>query len=314
MKRHGWLAVAKRVCLVFALASCGFIKADLRAQTSPTPNAPDAGEEKTEIVVVGANGVRIEQNGSDFWVTFNDGQRLKLPVTLPDDPEEIGNLPDEFHVSPNEEWIWAAHHIGSCLRGSELFHRSGPSKIDQVEEFHHHAWANAVKLGLFPRNFSDEGQCNMVDFDAWSVDSARMLFTLRGGEEKRAMKHRSIYFNTRTQKFELTDYLRKLNEKNSERVACAEPVDALPVEAELKRRFDSLDQQLNAKYADVLAKTDTERRSVLREGQRDWLKQRDAGEKFYLSLFSAAEKPRRRLQFLADVTATRIETGLDHWE
>lgn len=304
----------KYVCLVLVLAGCGFLGPDVRAQTGPTANDPSAGEQKNEIVAVSPSGLRVEQDRTDFWVTFTDGQRVKLPVTLPDDPEEIGNLPGEFHASPNEEWIWAAHHIGSCMRGSELFHRAGPSKIDRVEEFNHHAWESAVKLGLFAKNFSDEGACNMIDFVAWSGDSARLFFRLRGGEGKREMKHRGVYFDTRTQEFELTDYLRKLNKTKSEMMACAEPVDPLPVEAELKKRFDSLDQQLNAKYAEVLAKIGKERASVVREVQRDWLKRRDAGEKFYISFFSAAEKARRRLQFLADVTAARIDTPPDQWE
>jgi hypothetical protein len=232
---------------------------------------------------------------------------VKLPVTLPDDPEEVGNLPSEFHVSPDENWIWAAHHIGSCLRGSELFHRAGPGKIDRVEDFNDHAWENAVKLGLFAKNFSSEGMCSMIEFYGWSGDSARLLFSLRGGEDRREMTSRGIYFNTRTQEFELSAYLRKLNGTKAEMLASAEPVDPLPAEAELKKRFDSLDQQLNAKYAEVLAKTGKDRLSAVRNAQREWLKQRDVGEKLYVSLFPAAEKSRRRLQFLADVTAVRIE-------
>jgi uncharacterized protein YecT (DUF1311 family) len=271
-------------------------------------------QDQSELLYTSPNGLRVEQNGTDFWVTFSDGQRVKLPVTLPDDPEEIGNLPDEFHASPNEEWIWAAHHIGSCLRGSELFHRTGPDKIDQVEEFHRHAWESAVKLGLFARNFSEEGECNMVGFDAWSGDSARVFFTLRGGDDKREMEDCGLYFNTRTQRFELTDYVRKVNKTKSEMIRCAEPVDPLPAEAELQKRMDSLDQQLNTKYAEVLAKTDKERVSVVRAAQRDWLKQRDAGEKLYVSFFPAGEKSRRRLQFVADVTAARIETSPDRWK
>lgn len=271
-------------------------------------------QDQPELLYTSTSGLRVEQNGTDFWVTFGDGQRVKLPVTLPDDPEETGNLPSEFHASPNEEWIWAAHHIGSCMRGSELFHRVSPGQIDRVEEFHHHAWESAVKFGLFAKNFSDEGACNMIDFNAWSGDSARLMFTLRGGEDKREMKSRSIYFNPRTQQFELTDYLRKLNKTKPEMLVCAEPVDLLPAEAELKKKFDSLDQKLNAKYAEVLTKTGKDRASVVREAQRDWLKQRDAGEKFYVSLFPAAEKSRRRLQFLADATAARIDTPPDRWE
>src|SRR3954468_17287543 len=102
-------------------------------------------QDQPDLLYTSTTGLRVEQNGTDFWATFSGGQRVKLPVTLPDDPEETGNLPDEFHASPNEEWIWAAHHIGSCLRGSELFHRAGPGKIDRVEDFNKPAWENAVK-------------------------------------------------------------------------------------------------------------------------------------------------------------------------
>jgi uncharacterized protein YecT (DUF1311 family) len=271
-------------------------------------------QDQPELLYASTSGLKVEQHGTDFWVTFSDGQRAKLPVTLPDDPEETGNLPSEFHASPNEEWIWAAHHIGSCMRGSELFHRAGPGRIDNVEEFHQHAWETAVKLGLFAKNFSDEGACNMVRFEAWSGDSARLFFSLRGGEEKREMKERRIYFNTRTQKFELTDYLRKLNKTKSETMACAEPVDPLPPEAELKQRFETLDRELNKKYPEVLAKADKDRVPILREAQRNWLKKRDAGEKIYVECFPSTEKSRRRLQYLGDVTAARIDLAADQWE
>src|SRR5215212_4164548 len=142
-------------------ALCGFLAIIGCALSLAAQDQPDG-------LYTGATGLQVEQDGTDFWVTFSDGQRLKLPVTLPDDPEETGNLPDEFHASPNEEWIWAAHHIGSCLRGSELFHRVSPNQIERVEGFHDQAWENAVKLGLFARNFSEEGACNMVRFFAWS--------------------------------------------------------------------------------------------------------------------------------------------------
>jgi uncharacterized protein YecT (DUF1311 family) len=53
----------------------------------------------------------------------------------------------------------------------------------------------------------------------------------------------------------------------------------------------------------------------LREAQRTWIKHRDEGAKFYVSLFPEAEKERRRLQFLCDVTAARIDTQPDEeWE
>jgi len=123
-----------------------------------------------------------------------------------------------------------------------------------------------------------------------------------------------LYFSTRTNKFEATDYSRKLGKTKQELLACAEPIDPLPSEADLKKRFDALDQQLNKKYAEVLAEADKDRVSLIREAQRRWLKERDAGEKFYLQLFPAADKASRRLQFLGDVTAARIDVTAEGWD
>ena len=86
------------------------------------------------------------------------------------------------------------------------------------------------------------------------------------------------------------------------------------VEADLKTRLDTLDQQLNKKYADVIAQSEKDRVSLVREAQRKWIKYRDEGARLYVSLFPEAEKERRRLQFLGDVTATRIEVPTEQWE
>jgi uncharacterized protein YecT (DUF1311 family) len=153
------------------------------------------------------------------------------------------------------------------------------------ESFNEAAWKNAVKLGPFKRDFSAEAFCAMTEFVSWSFDSARLLIELRGGEDKRDMHEGYTYFNTRTKKFEVTDYLRKLNKTKANVLACAEPVDPLPSEAELKTGFDTLDRRLNTRYAEVLGKTDKERVANVREAQRNWIKHRDEGAKFYVSLF-----------------------------
>jgi uncharacterized protein YecT (DUF1311 family) len=154
----------------------------------------------------------------------------------------------------------------------------------------------------------------MTAFASWSLDSSRLLIRLCGGEKKGSMLCGFLYFNTRTNQFEVTGYSRKLSKAKPELLACAEPIDPLPSEAELKKRFDALDQQLNKKYAEVLAQTDKDRVSLVREAQRKWLKERDAGEKSYLQLFPAADKASRRLQFLGDVTAARIDVTSEGWE
>ena len=93
-----------------------------------------------------------------------------------------------------------------------------------------------------------------------------------------------------------------------------EPFDPLPGEADLKTRLDGLDRQLNKKYNEVIAQSEKDRMSLVREGQRKWIKHRDEGAKLYVSLFPPAERERRRLQFLGDVTAARIDTPTEEWE
>jgi len=275
-------------------------------------SATGAAEEKPEVLYTSPTGaIRIERDGEDAWLisTKDPTQRAKMPPL-----EGISPVDDEFHFSPNDEWIFGLRHGGSCLRDGDLFHRLVPDKIDMFESFNEAAWKNAVKLGAFKRDFSAEGFCAMTEFVSWSFDSARLLIELRGGEDKREMHQGYVYFNVRTKNFEITDYLRKLNKTKSKFLACAEPVDPLPNEAELKMKYDSLDRQLNEKYTQILAQADKDRIPVVREAQRDWIKHRDEGAKLYMSIFLAAEKERRRLQFFSDVTAARIDTPAEEWE
>jgi hypothetical protein len=192
-----------------------------------------------------------------------------------------------------------------------------PLRIEIVGKpgaFNELVWEQGVKLGALKRDYSADGVYAMTAFGNWSLDSSRLLIRLCGGEKKGSMVCGFLYFNTRTDKFEATDYSRKLSRAKRGPLACAEPIDSLPPEAELKLRFDTLDRELNKKYAEILAKADKDRVPLVREAQRDWLKQRDAGEKFYLALFPAAEKSRRRLQFLGDVTAARIDLSAEGWD
>jgi uncharacterized protein YecT (DUF1311 family) len=207
-----------------------------------------------------------------------------------------------------------------CYHGSRKDSSSGGAPclkkiIDTFESFNEAAWKNGVKLGAFKRDFSAEGLCAMTEFVSWSFDSARLLIELRGGEDKREMHEGYVYFNVRTKNFEVTNYLRKLHKTKAKVLACAEPVDPLPSEAELKQRLDASDQQLNTRYGEVIAKTLKDQVSNVRQAQRNWIKDRDEGARFYVSLFPPAEKERRRLQFLCDVTAARIDTQPDEqWE
>ena len=281
-------------------------------------------EEQTEVLGTSPSGAfRIEskfpeisaaEETADIWLisTKDPAQRAKLPKQAPDSPTD-----DEFHFSPNEEWLFGLRHVGSGLRYGNIYHLRNPLRIEVVgkeDSFNDLIWKECVKLGALKRDYSAEGVYAMTAFAGWSVDSSRLLIRLCGGEKKGSMLCGFLYFNTRTNKFEATDYSRKLSKAKPEMLACAEPIDPLPSEAELKKRFDALDQQLNKKYAEVLAQTDKDRVSLVREAQRKWLKERDAGEKFYLQLFPTADKASRRLQFLGDVTAARIDVSAEGWE
>ena len=281
-------------------------------------------DEQTEVLGTSPSGAfRIESRfpkssaadeTADIWLvsTKDPAQRAKLPKQSADSPTD-----DEFHFSPNEEWLFGTRHVGSGLRYGNIYHLRSPLRIEAVGEpgsFNDLVWQNAVKLGALKKDHSAAGVYAMTAFASWSLDSSRPLIRLCGGEKKGSMLCGFLYFNTRTNQFEVTGYSRKLSKAKPELLACAEPIDPLPSEAELKKRFDALDQQLNKKYAEVLAQTDKDRVSLVREAQRKWLKERDAGEKFYLQLFPTADKTSRRLQFLGDVTASRIDVSAEGWE
>ncbi len=94
-------SAAARAAVVFCSAFPVFGLAQAIAQETP------------QVLYTSPSGnVRIEQNGEDVWVTssVNSAERAKLPI------ESIESLPDEFHSSPNEEWLFGLHHVGSCLR------------------------------------------------------------------------------------------------------------------------------------------------------------------------------------------------------
>jgi uncharacterized protein YecT (DUF1311 family) len=281
-------------------------------------------QEKDEVLGTSPSGAfRIESKfpdqsaedaTADIWVisTKDPAQRAKLPKQSSESPTD-----NEFHFSPNEEWLFGLRHVGSGLRYGNIYHLMNPLRIEVVGEqglFNELVWETGVKLGALKKDYGAMGFYAMTAFMNWSLDSSRLLIRLCGGEEKRNMLCGFLYFNTRTNKFEVTDYSRKLNKAKRETLACAEPIDPLPSEAELKQRFDTLDRQLNKKYAEMLAQADKDRVALLRQAQRDWLKERDAGEKVYVELFPPTEKARRRLQYLGDVTAARIDLPKDQWE
>src|SRR6266496_292787 len=277
-------------------------------------------EEKPEVLYTSPDGaIRIERSGEAAWMisTKDPTQRAEMPRL-----EGISSVDDECHAAPNEEWIFGTRKMAHGCSNGDLFHRVDPQHVEiaptqEDQSFNDRVWPYCVKQGALKANYSaeeDGADTGLTDFVAWSFDSSRLLVQLRGGDRHRPLHACYVYFNTRTRTFEMTDYLRKLNKTKSSGLACAEPTDPIPSEADLKTRLDALDRQLNKKYADVIAQSEKDRVSLVREAQRNWIKHRDEGARFYVSLFPEAEKERRRLQLLGDVTAARIEVPPEQWE
>lgn len=307
--------MASRFCLRLIIL-CAVIQ--LVGHSSAT--AQSGSEDEPESLYTSLSGAyRIERDGGEAWVvSINDRtQRVEIPPV-----DSISAVDDEYHCSPNDEWIFGVRGVAHGFSKGDLFHRVdsqhieiAPTKEDQ--SFNDRVWPYCVKQGALKANYSKEedgADVGMTDFVGWSLDSSRLLVQLIGGDHHKTLHTCYVYFNTRTKGFEMTDYLRKLSKTKSEALACAEPTDPLPSEAELKVRFDKLDQQLNKTYGEIIAKTIKDRVSLVREVQRKWIKHRDEGAKFYVSMFPQKEREQRRLQFLGDVTAARIEVPIEQWE
>ena len=283
-------------------------------------SAQSTSNDETEILYTSLSGsIRIEQNSEEASIVSvkDPTQRAKIPPL-----QGISPFDDEFHASPNDEWFFGVRKMAHRFSNGDLFHRIDPQRVEiaptkEDQSFNDRVWPYCIKQGPLKANYSKEEEVadvGMTDFVAWSLDSRRLLVRLVGGDHHKTLHTCYVYFNTRTNRFVMTDYLRKLNKTKSQAVACAEPTDPLPSEAELKTRFDRLDQQLNKTYGEVIANTEKDRVALVREAQRAWIKHRDEGMKLYLSLFPEAERDRRRLQFMGDVTAARIEVPAEQWE
>lgn len=292
---------------------------DTTASPSAAASATAEDESKPEVLKTSPSGTfRVVQDGEDFWIVTaaDEKQRTKMHSA-----ELV--IPEEFRFSPDEKWLYVELHHGSCMSGADLYRRTdskaaGSKDVGPFQRIkpplEDGAWAEALKQHLFTENFADEGLCAMVRFGGWSDDSGRLLLIIRGGEERRETLGRYLYYDTRTSRFELTAYLRKVNAASAKSheidvLACAEPVDPLPDEAILKQQYAAVDKTLNENYQKMIGKAQKDSIPDLRRWQRQWLKARDAGLQIYLAAFPSAERERRRLQFLIDVSRAEAESN-----
>jgi uncharacterized protein YecT (DUF1311 family) len=276
-------------------------------------------QEQNHVLATSPGGTwRIEDraNGTptaEVWVASTNDPTLQaqLPIQLPAASQSW------FYFSPDEEWIFACWKNGSFLDRAELLHRKNGAaieKLDNSQSFYDQAWAEAIKLGAVAGGLAENhGAGDQMEFGGWSTDSSRLLVKLIGNFKAQFPPFAYVYLNTRTGRFEVTNYLRKVNKSQGHALVCAEPADPLPAEPELKARFDRLDRELNTTYAAVAAKRKKEGEFSIRDVQRTWVKYRDEGAKLYVASFPPEERERRRLQFLCDVTAFRIAQPPQEW-
>ncbi len=272
----------------------------------------------TAKVSGGSGAYSIQAEGFKAWLvsTKDPAQRIKIPVSGDDDSL---NPDDEFDLSLDDEWIFAGRHGGSCLRSGELYHRTGSDTVERLDDFDANVWQQATKLQAIKRDWRAAGSCAMTFFVGWSADSRRLLIGLLGGPDRRTNDFGYVYYNTKGKHFETSEYLRKLNAAKLPTLPCAEPLDRLPDNVVLKTRVNELDARLNAVFAARLAKY-PDSAEENRKSQRSWIKARDNGLKLYVSSVPKKEQETRKLQFLADVIRSRIdslnqsEEAFDFWE
>ena len=290
---------------------------------------------RIENVISSPRGTfRIEQEGkrdnkgnwaTTFWINpgTDPNQRVRLDETF--------NEPDDWHffISPDEQWICTTVHEHSQLQSLRLYQRKTGLQFDRVatmdEEEEGDRWHFDKDDRFAPEGRGQEAyETGRVynHFVAWSSDSARLLVERRSQLEAKKdgenlWRRHYFYFNLRRGKLEHTQYLSTLNrafrhydseqKKDVAVPSFAEPLDALPPEKELRDRYDAAERRLKKVYPAYLTQADdeiqnpNEKRDRLRD-QQLWLKARESGAESFAAMGSKAERPRRKLLYLADTT------------
>jgi hypothetical protein len=318
--------------LLFLVLCCASWSAEpLLAQTSPK------GTFKIETVEKPAEDPTADPYEQQYVVSTSD-PNVREPLGEPRQAE-----PARYYISPDERWIFATIHFGSRMGGGELYKRGEGLKFGPVESksfdelawrfFAEHEKLNPEELPFF------QNHIGIIDFVAWSPDSTRLLVALRGGDFDENDPRRGIYlwyayFNTRSGKLELTDYLRRLNKDAWKRfryekvradfgeAASAEPLGELPPEAESKKRYEAADRRVKELFGELVdmeeallqqsthdeeasqtqRETYKEQLKSSRDLQRTWIKKREIGARVNADFGNKSTAPRRYWQYMADST------------
>jgi uncharacterized protein YecT (DUF1311 family) len=274
---------------------------------------------------------RIEQErkrdaGKGEWTTT-------AWITLATDPNQRSQLDEpfgdengrHFFISPDEQWICATVHEHSQLQSLVLYQRKKGLQFDQVaaeQEEEGNGWHFDTNDRFAPKGDVEQDETGSVYhyFVAWSSDSARLLVERRSQlEAKRDGENlwcrHYFYFSLRRGKLEHTQYLLTLNRAawnndaaHKEYVvpAFAEPFDVLPLEKELRERYETGERRLNKAYRAFLERAEDEKeKQDRRRYQQLWLKARESGAEAFAAMGSKAERSRRKLLYLGDATENR---------
>jgi hypothetical protein len=331
------MKVLTRLRLLFVVLCCVSWSAEpLPAQTSPK------GTFKIETVEKPAEDPTADPYEQQYVVSIAD-PNLREPLGEPRQAQ-----PAKYFISPDENWIFTTIHFGSGMSGGQLFKRHEGLKFQPVEkDFEESVWH------FFDQDqhiHEDDRQTSLIDFVAWSPDSGRLLIDLRGGgfggERSRGIYEWYVYFNTKTGKFELTEYLRRLNKDAWKRwknfspfpifpeAASAESLGELPSEAESKKRYQVADQHVRELFQKLVGIEETQLQQSIhdeqtsqtqretyqeqlkssRDWQRNWIKTRKIGAKLYADSGPKSTATRRYWQHMADSTEARANALKDQIE
>jgi hypothetical protein len=298
----------------------------LQAQTSPT----------------GTFKIESETKSPPPGIEGTDVADIVVSITDPKIREPLNDHPETTHVSycisPDENWIFESSNYGSRMAGGSLFKRRGGLKFERLnnQDFDELTWRFFAKTeNIAPDKvpfFAGDSREGMIDFAGWSSDSGRLLVALRGGdfdgERSRGVYRWFVYFNTKNENFEITNYLRRLNKGAWDRYAnfsedspdvglveevIAEPLSELPPEAESKKRYENADRHLNDLYQKVSKQGSQEAQTNWSRDRKQWIRNREASAKLYAESGPKRTAGRRYWLLMAKSTeahASVIESAL----
>jgi uncharacterized protein YecT (DUF1311 family) len=270
---------------------------------------------------------RIEEPASeDIPRSENELESVTEFIVNVSNPEQRAPIPRanaqpvyDFAFSPDEKWFAVNVHYGSKLAGFRLYELKEGPKLERVlEEEPAWNWLDDSKLnGL--------SAADMMRHGGWSSDSSRLLLrTPIGGEaiaKGKPTANYFLYYNIRSRRFELSEYLRNVNRntirilrsKNPEQPiyeAEAEPMDPIPSIEINRARYEAADEKLNKVYASLIErlKEKAEEQTELRERQRNWIKVRDLGAEAFSAVRPKANRSAYRQHYLAEATESRAQT------